>query len=236
MEELGGLPLLGSQPGGNWDSDAYSFEDLFISCWHITSSSPILYVYFSKDIVGNEERVQLSIDNPTFPVPVYYYLEGRDSNIFSAYKTYLQELFQAFGANETTATEYSKGIVNLEIDLVNISSYVNKDYNRAVPIKKLNKFGDKIDLKKIVKGILQHGELSTKSSDVVNLSGVRYINSIYKVLNNYPKRMVASYLLSRAVITELSFLPQIYTNINKKFEKFCFRVVSVIAVFTVHHR
>jgi hypothetical protein len=61
MEELGGLPLLGSQPGGNWDSDAYSFEDLFIRCWQITSSLPILDVYFNKNIVGNEERFQLSV-------------------------------------------------------------------------------------------------------------------------------------------------------------------------------
>jgi predicted metalloendopeptidase len=57
-------------------------------------------------------------------VPVSNYLEGSDSNFLSAYKTFLQELFQAFGANEATATEYSKGIVNLEIDLVKVRSYV----------------------------------------------------------------------------------------------------------------
>ncbi|XP_060564879.1 endothelin-converting enzyme 2-like [Ruditapes philippinarum] len=145
MEELGGLPLLGSQPGGKWDSDGYSFEDLFIRCWQITSSLPIFNVNFSKDIVENEERFRLSIYYPRFPEPVLsYYLEGRDKSILSPYKTYVQELFQAFGADETTATEYSKEIVNLEIELANISSYVNKDYYKAVPIKKLNKFGDKV--------------------------------------------------------------------------------------------
>jgi hypothetical protein len=39
-------------------------------------------------------------------------------------------------------------------------------------------------------------------------------------------RMVASYLLSRAVVTELSFLPQIYTNINKKIEKVCIFIMT----------
>lgn len=30
MESLGGLPMLGDQPGGGWDPKTYSLEDLIV--------------------------------------------------------------------------------------------------------------------------------------------------------------------------------------------------------------
>jgi hypothetical protein len=92
MEELGGLPLLGSQPGGKWDSDGYSFEDLFIRCWQITSSLPIFNVNFSKDIVENEERFRLSVSQ-TSNTNIHGYLFYQTYNISSTFSIYCYTQF-----------------------------------------------------------------------------------------------------------------------------------------------
>ena len=42
MEDLGGLPILGSASGGGWNSTAYSLEDLLVKSFQITTSTPII--------------------------------------------------------------------------------------------------------------------------------------------------------------------------------------------------
>ena len=44
MEDLGGLPILGSAPGGGWDSTTYSIEDLLVKSFQITNYVPIISI------------------------------------------------------------------------------------------------------------------------------------------------------------------------------------------------
>jgi predicted metalloendopeptidase len=49
-----------------------------------------------------------------------YYLKGRDDKTLMAYQTMIQESAVAFGADETTAANDAKDIVDMEIELANV--------------------------------------------------------------------------------------------------------------------
>ena len=44
FESMGGLPMLGEAPGGGWDSNNYSLEDLIVNSIHMTPSTPVIRI------------------------------------------------------------------------------------------------------------------------------------------------------------------------------------------------
>jgi hypothetical protein len=61
MEDLGGLPVLGSASGGKWNQNAYSFEDLIVTSFRVTDSVPILYVHLDDARLVGQEKYRLNV-------------------------------------------------------------------------------------------------------------------------------------------------------------------------------
>jgi hypothetical protein len=63
MEDLGGLPVLGSASGGKWNQNAYSFEDLIVTSFRVIDSVPILYVHLDDVRLVGQEKYRLNVRN-----------------------------------------------------------------------------------------------------------------------------------------------------------------------------
>jgi hypothetical protein len=61
MEDLGGLPVLGSASGGKWNQNAYSLEDLIVTSFQVTDSVPILHVHLDDVVLVGQEKYRLNV-------------------------------------------------------------------------------------------------------------------------------------------------------------------------------
>ncbi|XP_060562401.1 neprilysin-4-like [Ruditapes philippinarum] len=219
MEDLGGLPVLGSESGGKWNQNAYSFEDLIVISFQVTDSVPILYVHLDDVYLVGQEKYRLNFDQPSLNLPRQLYLQGKEDPALMALKTYYLELFQAFGANESAAAKFAENTLDLEIDLANISSdnQYESSVIKIVPVSSLQEFGVTANFSQIVEGIYQSGGYSLNASDVVTIFSIGYFNNTVTVLNKHSNSVIANYIVTKVVMTQVNFLPRIYTDITERF-------------------
>ncbi|XP_060599061.1 neprilysin-like isoform X3 [Ruditapes philippinarum] len=224
MDGFGGWPVLGSNPGGNWNSSDYNIEDLLIYSRKGTNYLPLIDVGVTQDDKHPTKHI-LYIDQPDLGMPSRdYYLKGRDDKTLMAYQTMIQESAVAFGADETTAANDAKDIVDMEIELANITvpkeerRDPEKLYNKMTLGELSNNFTG-VDWKKLVKGTMQIIGLSIDDSEPVLAIAPPFLEKIGDLLTKYSSRVIVNYVLSRRVLGKTFYLPKVFTDIKLKYRK-----------------
>ncbi|XP_060575366.1 neprilysin-1-like [Ruditapes philippinarum] len=213
MESMGGLPMLGDAPGGRWDSSSYSLEDLLVKSFHMTPSTPMIHLSI-KDTNKKKDRFELQIDQPEMD----WFLTSQDSEIYlNGYETYLKEMFLALGANESIAAVYAKDIVNLEVDIAKILIPFGEGTSGRLTVNELQDLvPTKVNLTKVIESIYQSGGFSLDRSNRIWIFSPEYFTRLGNITTKYPERVIASYIVVKTALSQVHFLPKIYTDILDK--------------------
>lgn len=223
-KNFGGWPVLGLSPGGNWNQIAYRLEDLLIKVRRGTNYPPLIDHSVGMDDKHPTNHIYY-IDQPELGMPSRdYYLKGRDDPTLVAYQTMIEDMMVAFGADRQVARSDAKDMVDLEVDLANISvpreerRDPEKLYNKMT-IADLSQNFTGVDWEYLIKGVFNiTGEPITDSEPLIVVSPP-FFNKLGGVLARYSDRIITNYVVGQRVLFKSSFLPKKIQNIYLVFKE-----------------
>ncbi|KAL4221850.1 Membrane metallo-endopeptidase-like 1 [Mactra antiquata] len=224
MEGYGGWPVLGSNPGGHWDPSTYNLEELLIYAKKHTNYIPLIDVGITTDDKNPDKHI-LYIDQPDLGMPSRdYYLKGRDDKTLMAYQTMLEELAVEFGADKTMATTFAKDLVDMEIELANITvpkeerRDPEKLYNKMTLGELSNNFTG-VDWKKLIRGVMDHVAIPLDDSEPVIAIAPPFLSKIGALISKYSDKVIADYVVASSVQGKTFYLPRVFTAIKLRYQK-----------------
>ncbi|XP_052286695.1 membrane metallo-endopeptidase-like 1 isoform X2 [Dreissena polymorpha] len=234
MTALGGFPVLASKPGGNWVSAGFDWVNLLVRTRNGTNSLPLIDVGVTQDD-KNPSKYILYVDQPDLGMPSRdYYLKERNSTDLMAYQTMLEEIAVALGADQRKASEAAKQVVDLEIDLANIT--VRKE-DRRDPEKLYNKMTitdlasqfPGVAWQRLITGIFNHVGMTIGGNEPVIAIAPPFLSKFGKMLSRYTAETLANYVVWQRVVGKTAFLPQKFKEIRLKYSKVIYGTASVPA-------
>ncbi|OWF45829.1 Neprilysin [Mizuhopecten yessoensis] len=230
LNELGGWPVLGSKPGGNWNESEYDLTQLMVKLIKY-NNKPLIEMYVYTDVKNSTVRV-IYVDQPGFGMPGQkYYQKGRDDVMVKAYEELAKSVMMAFGATEQTATDDTKAMVDFEFDIANISMAAedrrdsNVLYNR-MPLSQLSEnFTEPADVKfkwdDYITGIMmmEGVNITVNDSEPIIVRAVPFFEKLFGILQKHGKRAVANYALWRIMKNRIYNLDESYQDLITKYNK-----------------
>lgn len=224
MEKLGGWPIMGNHRGGKWNSKTYNLEDLMILVRNDTNYLPFVDIWVSQDD-KNPSKYIVTIDQTSLGMPSRdYFLKARNDSTLLAYQKMIKDLAVAFGADPDTAEQDVKDFVDFEIELANITMRredrrdPEKLYNKMA-LRDLAKYFTGLDWMKLAKGTFNHIGMDIDENEPVNVMAPPYFEKLMGVINKYPSRVVANYLVADRIIGKEFMLPANFYDIKLQYTK-----------------
>ncbi|XP_022336609.2 membrane metallo-endopeptidase-like 1 [Crassostrea virginica] len=218
LREMGGWPILGTHEGGNWKEGNFSLATL-VATINKYSNVPYIFPYVFVDSKDKTRRL-LHLDNPGFILPEGdHYNQPKNSPLMRAYIDLGVKVAVEFGANEEQARKDMEDILDLEIQLVNISTPQEerrdneKLYNKfTVDELKMNLTESKeLDFTwfDYIQQLLQIEGVGFEVSgqEPVIVRDLRYMQRLIPTLSQFPKRTITNYAVWRIMKNRIKDLP-----------------------------
>ncbi|XP_060577796.1 neprilysin-like isoform X2 [Ruditapes philippinarum] len=209
LGELGGWPVLESNPGGAWAESEFDLSRLLIKLREY-NNRPLMDIYISSDSKDSEKYI-IYLDQPDFGLPGRtYYLEENLSHMREAYVTLASSIAKLFGANATLAEIEMREVLAFETDLANISMRAEdrRDnealYNKMTISELKQNFTEpdsgadiQFDWLQFITGVfdIEGVKIAINHSEPVVVRAVPYFEKLFNVLQKHRKRVVANYMV-----------------------------------------
>ncbi|KAJ8321012.1 hypothetical protein KUTeg_002599 [Tegillarca granosa] len=223
LKDLGGWPVLENQPGGYWNSSSISLEDLLVQIRQYSNSPPVMDMFVYDDFKNPTEYVLFIDQSQRFGMPERsYFLKSRDDKTLLAYQTYATKTAVVFGASPETAKIHMKEMVDFEIQLANEVNFnfqismaaqdrrdEEKLYNPTT-IRELKEKHKEFNWLYYFQTAINYADPSIKLTldEKVIVRNPDYINKLFEILKNTPKRVVSNYVIWRALLWLIEALPE----------------------------
>nr|XP_034338182.1 neprilysin-1-like [Crassostrea gigas] len=219
IEDLGGWPVLNK----DWKEENFNLTDLLIKITLYTAN-PLIFMFVYRDF-KNPTNHMLYIDQPALGLPDRkYFLRGRDHRQLVAYEQYAREMAIIFGADETTASNDIKDILDFEIQIAQATSVEGRDqdklYNKMT-IGDLQTRYPNFQWLEFIQAIFGRDDVNISvdiTTTIVNRDP-DYIENIFNRLNSYSKRTIQNYVIWRTLndfrIALTTEARGAYVNFNK---------------------
>ncbi|XP_076086424.1 endothelin-converting enzyme homolog isoform X1 [Mytilus galloprovincialis] len=222
LNELGGWPVVSS----SWSESSFNLEDVLLTTRKYTNSPPIFDSYAYTDSKNPDARI-LYVDQPGFGMPNReYYLKGRNDKTLLAYEQFATEMAVMFGANEATAKNDMKDMVDFEIKLANISlpSAERRDEDKLYNLRTIQNIASSspaINWNKYFTNLLRINglDITLGSGENIISRNPEYLSLLSGILTDTPKRTVANYIVWRYVARLPNALPERVRDIQTKYRK-----------------
>lgn len=210
IKEFGGWPVLSA----DWKEDTFNLIGLLEKVRLYTNSPPLMDMYVYDDS-KNPTRNILYIDQPQLGLPDReYFLRGRNDRKLLAYQKYAQEMAVIFGAEESTASEDMKDVVDYEIEIANstMPSDERRDDEKLyhkMTIGELQTKYPNFQWLAYFQATLSRDDLniSVDSSTPVINRNPDYMEKIVNKLNTENKRIIQNYVIWRTMKSISGALP-----------------------------
>ncbi|XP_060581154.1 membrane metallo-endopeptidase-like 1 [Ruditapes philippinarum] len=233
LEELGGWPILGTGPGGNWSENEFSLSKLLISL-HQYNNFPVIGMFVGYDDRESNKNI-IHLDQPSLGLPGrLYYLQENLSEMREAYVTFASSVAQLFGADQTASERDVQDILALETDIANISTSMEdrRDttalYNKMSISELRENFteptsNDVIQFNwfEYLSGVfdLENVKIAINESEPVVIYDVAYYRKLFSVLQKHGKRTLANYIVWTIMQNRVGNLDSRFQDLKTEFSK-----------------
>ncbi|XP_053381841.1 neprilysin-like [Mercenaria mercenaria] len=243
LNELGGWPILGNKPGGNWNENDFDLAKI-ITTLRKYNNKVIIDMGVGLDDKNSSYHI-ISFDQQDFGMPNRnYYLNSDDprfAKMVEAYIVMARDIAIEFGADPETADNETREFVKLETEIAKITLTQAEQRNSTASYNKMTleemkttfhepKSTDPIQFKwlEFAKGVfgLDGVEIDIDETELVLVRSMKYYNNILPLLQNYPKRTIANYLVWRIMQNRARNLPQRFLDILGEYDKVVYGVQS----------
>ncbi|KAK6634979.1 hypothetical protein RUM44_000228 [Polyplax serrata] len=209
LEKLGGWPVL---EGPNWKVGDFDWKETVYK-FRKFGYSVDYFIDFSigVDLKNSTVRI-IDLDQASLGLSREYLSKGFDEKIVQAYYEYQVDVAVLLGAERTTAEKELKESLTFEIQLANISlpneqrRNASKLFNPMTISQMQNKFPSIPWLEYFNRLLPKHIQIN--SDEVVIVSVPTFIKQLEILLSRTPKRVLANYVIWRAVGASVSYLTE----------------------------
>ncbi|XP_022336813.2 neprilysin-like [Crassostrea virginica] len=230
LKELGGWPVLGDKNGGSWNESDYDLTTLLLNLMKY-NNKPLINLYVYTDSKNSTTRI-IYLDQPDFGMPGRkYYLNGLNDPMVQAYKELAESVARVFEADPGTVESDMEDVVKLEIDLANITMkdedrrdnfllynpiHMNKlKDNYTVPAEAMFDWDAFITRVMNIEGV----DVSLSPDETIIVRAIPYFSKMFDVLQKYPKRTIANYLIWRIMKNRINNLGQNFQELVTEYNK-----------------
>lgn len=151
-----------------------------------------------------------------------FLMKGWNESNVKAYYAYIKNTAVALGANRSLAEMESQEIVNFEIALAKISSTKESRRDFAnlynpMTIRELQQKHQYINWLEFINLVLPN-KIRVNDSQMISIADAEYFRKLGTLLENTPKRVIANYLVWRAVDTAVEYLTSKLRHIELKYK------------------
>ncbi|XP_052760153.1 membrane metallo-endopeptidase-like 1 isoform X1 [Mya arenaria] len=224
LETLDGLPALGPRPGGRWNKASFDIVNLMVKARKGVDLIPLIDIGVMQDDKKPTNYI-LYVDQPDLGMPSRdYYLKERNDTMLMAYQTLMKDFMVAIGVDETTASQDAQDVVDMEIELANITipkeerRDPEKMYNKMTVTELTQNFTD-VDWMRLVSGTFKHIGITLPTTEPVVAVAPAFLEKIGSLLHKYPARTLATYVLLQRTVGKTFYLPEMFRAIKQKYNK-----------------
>ncbi|XP_033211544.1 neprilysin-2-like [Belonocnema kinseyi] len=217
FKELGGWPVLEED---SWKEEKFDWKNTTYAMGKLGYGTNYLFDFKPSVDLLNSSRLVLTIDQPALSIGREYLIEGFNNKIVNAYYNFTVEIAVLCGANLTRAEEELKESLEFEIKLAKISvsdedrSDSTAFYN-PMNVRELSKQYPSILWKEYFNSILQ--PIVIDDEELIIVTVLDYFKEFEKLIKNTrSKRVLANYLLCRALQEDVDLLTNAFRNSKMK--------------------
>ncbi|PIK43745.1 putative membrane metallo-endopeptidase-like 1 [Apostichopus japonicus] len=221
LTELGGWPVLGNQPGGDWREVDYNFEDL----WSKMASYE-LFLLVEGFVEVNEKNSMvrvLTVDQPMLGMESrdYFLDDSKYGKEKQAYLNFMKGVAKLLGADPTQVDTDMDAVLAFETKIANMTvpSTERRDgeanYN-LFTLKELDEDVPQINFRKYFEALLPSTDTIVDSEPVVNYSP-EYMRQAAKLIAETPPRTIANYMLWLFVKILIPEISQRFRDVQQQY-------------------
>ncbi|XP_045162499.2 neprilysin-1-like isoform X2 [Mercenaria mercenaria] len=231
LELIGGWPVLGTNPGGNWDrSDFDLVSDLMKIRVH--GLSPFFQVYVGLDERDSGKRI-ITIGEPTLGLTREYYFDKDQKKLREAYIKYITNIAVLLGADIDTAKSDMEAVFALDTLLANLTSTKlerrSRDdaYNKMTIEDLTQQYSPptsghvKLNWHDLIQKVMAISEenITIDGLELVILEAPKYYKEVFKILEQQDTRTLKNYMTWSVVSRFVRRLPKRFVDEYEKFRK-----------------
>ncbi|KAL4217627.1 Membrane metallo-endopeptidase-like 1 [Mactra antiquata] len=238
LDELGGWPVLGNQPGGHWNESDFDLAKL-VATLRKYNNKVIIDMGVTIDEKNSMQRIISFNQQDTGIGSKEYYLDPYYQEMKEAYTVLARDIAVLFGADEQTADKDMRDAVEFETALANITLSsdkmrdINTTYNKMTLGDMKTRFGEPklnepiqfswLDFTQDIFG--QDGvNITIEADEPVLVSSLLYYENILDLLQQYPKRTIANYMIWRIMQNRARNLPRSFRERLGEYDKVLYGV------------
>ncbi|XP_052765248.1 neprilysin-1-like [Mya arenaria] len=240
LEELGGWPILGSKPGGNWEESKFDLARL-ITTLRKYNNKVIIDMGVGIDNKNSTNHI-VSFDQQDFGLPSRtYYLDESYRPMVEAYIRLATNVAIEFGANITTAEAEIREAVAFETAIANISMTnaelrdSSATYNKMTLADMKVRFPEPkptdpvqfswLNFTRQVFGLVDSDlNITIEVDEPVLVSALKYYEKVLVVVQTFPKRTIANYMVWRIMQNRARNLQQRFQDYIEEYNQVVYGV------------
>jgi len=218
---LGGWPVL---DGSEWQEQEFDWKQTMFKFRRMGITVHGLFALYVGTDTKNSSVRMMNSDQAKLGLDREYLVEGLDNEIVKAYYNYLVDVAVNFGADRIRAQNDLRESIKFEMSLAEIS--LPKEERRNVTaltnpmsVDELQKRFPTIPWVEYITGIISTPGIKIAPWEIVDIGVPKFLTNLERLLEVTPKRVVANYLMSQAVITSIPFLTEDLRKLEMKFKK-----------------
>ncbi|XP_033224475.1 neprilysin-2-like [Belonocnema kinseyi] len=233
LNKLEGWPLL---EGNSWEEKNFDWTQTTYEMQNLGFNT---FFFFASDVIGtiylNESRSVLCIDQPFLSLESQVLVKGLSDPVVAAYYNFKVDVAVIYGANRTEAEEEMKEIVEFEIHLASISvtqeARMNAPTNdKLTPLKDLAKQYPSIPWKEYFNEYLKIVSVVIDDDELIQVNQPQYFQKFEALIKDTPKRVLANYMLWRAIEEMVPYSNEKIRSSQKKYATVRYPSIAQIQV------
>ncbi|XP_061163331.1 neprilysin-like [Saccostrea echinata] len=222
LEELGGWPVT-FNTSQQWDESKFKFTELLVKL-KLYNNKIFVDQWVSADDKNSDVNI-IQLDQPELGMPSRdYYLRGVEDEDVQIYEKFAINVAMMFGANETQARIDMREMVELEIELANITTPQEQRrdgeelYNRMT-VKELHERIPGFNWLLYLNLIFEKVNITVPETEEIVVYAPEYLSKMVKTVQNANNRLLANYMIWRIMMNRVTNLPQKYRNVRTEYYK-----------------
>ncbi|CAC5418805.1 MMEL1 [Mytilus coruscus] len=229
MAELGGWPMIGSFYGVEWNPKNFNLTKLLLGLLKYNNRI-LMDMYAYTDSKNSSTRI-LFIDQADFGMPGRkYYLKERNDTMIMAYETLGKSIAIELGADPDVAAKDMEKVVDLEIDLANITvpdedRRDNEALYNKMPLYDLPKNFTTANLPfnwiDYVQGALgsEMVQIDVPIDEPIVVRAPLYFERLFNTLSKYDNRTIVNFMIWRIMQNRANNLPQRFKDLIQNYNQ-----------------
>ncbi|XP_044753111.1 neprilysin-1 isoform X2 [Coccinella septempunctata] len=224
LESLGGWPVTTK----NWTAPKNGIEVLLGKIRGVYNEGILIEQWVGPDDKNSSANI-IQIDQMQLALPSRdYYLKPISKGDLDAYHTYMTNIAVVLGANQSTAADELKDVLNLEIALANASipeadRHDTSEIYRKLLVGELQQLVPQIDWLKYFNSFLG---ITIDEKEPIVVYGLSYFAELGSILEKTNSRIIHNYILWRFVMSISSHMIGDYQKERVEFRKILQGVLS----------